>query len=196
MATYQAIHATSIAICNVLRQSRDPLLFGADISDVGCRVFSTTDFTSNIPAEGEVALFPFRVDIDSVQRTLPARPRYDGIKERHHLPLQLHFLMIPRGNTAEQQQVIMGWMMRVIEDNTSIPANILNSGSEGVFADEEHVEITPTQLTTEEILRIWDQLPSDFNISVPYCARLLRIESPVRTDEGAPVLQRDLDFRG
>lgn len=196
MATYQAIYATSSAICNVLRQSRDADLFGTDITDVGCRVFSTSDFESNIPADGEVALFPYRVDIDSVQRTLPAAPRYDGIKERHHLPLQLHFLLIPRGNTAEQQQVILGWMMRVIEDNTSMPANILNSSSEGIFAVDEHIEITPAQLTTEEILRIWDQLPSDFNISVPYCARLLRIESPVRSDEGAPVLQRDLDFRG
>lgn len=196
MATYQAIYATSSAICNVLRQSRDADLFGTDIVDVGCRVFSTSDFESNIPADGEVALFPYRVDIDSVQRTLPATPRYDGLKERHHLPLQLHFLLIPRGNTAEQQQVILGWMMRVIEDNTSMPANMLNSSSEGIFAIDEHIEITPTQLTTEEILRIWDQLPSNFNISVPYCARLLRIESPLRTDEGQPVLQRDLDFRG
>lgn len=196
MATYRAIYATATAICNVLRQSRDPLLFGADIANIGCRVFSTSDFTSNIPEAGEIALFPYRVDIDAVQRTLPARPRYDGIKERHHLPLELHFLLIPRANSAEQQQVVMGWMMRVMEDYSTLPATLLNSGSEGVFEANEEVQVTSTKLTTEEILRIWDQLPSDFNISVSYCARLLRIESPVRTDEGAPILQRDLDFRG
>lgn len=196
MATYRAIYATSTAICNVLRQSRDPLLFGDDIANIGCRVFATADFTSNIPEDGEVALFPYRVDIDAVQRTLPARPRYDGIKERHHLPLELHFLLIPRANSAEQQQVIMGWMLRVMEDNTSLSATILNSSSEGVFDDDEALQVTSTKLTTEEILRLWDQLPSDFHISVSYCARLLRIASPIRTDEGAPVLQRDLDFRG
>lgn len=196
MATYRAIYATATAICNVLRQSRDPTLFGADIANINCRVFATSDFTSNIPEDGEVALFPYRVVIDNVQRTLPARPRYDGVKERHHLPLELHFLLIPRANSAEQQQVIMGWMMRVMEDNTSLSATILNSGSEGVFDAEEALQVTATKLTTEEILRLWDQLPSDFQLSVAYCARLLRIESPVRTDEGAPVLQRDLDFRG
>ena len=195
MANYRAIYATSLAICSVLRQSRSAELFGTDIENVGCRVFSTLNFADNIPEEGEVGLFPYRIDISHVQRTLPPRPRYDGIRERHHLPLELHFLLIPRANTAQLQQLILGWMMRVIEDNTSVPANILNSGSEDTFAPDEHIEVTPSLLTTEEILRLWDQLPSDFNLCVPYCAKLLRIASPVTTADGVPVLQRDLDFR-
>ena len=196
MANYQAIHAASAAICNVLRQSRDQNLFGDDIIGVDCRVFSTSDFTSNVPELGEVALFPYRIDVDGVQRTLPAPPRYDGTRQRHYLPLNLYFLLVPRGRTALLQQTIMGWMMRVIEDHPSLPANILNSAGENIFDEDEHIEITPTALTTEEILRIWDQLPSDFNLSVPYCARLLRIESPIQFEAGKPVLQRDLDFRG
>ena len=103
---------------------------------------------------------------------------------------------MPRATQAQLQQLILGWMMRVVEDNASIPANILNSELEGVFAPEEHIEVIPGSLTTEEILRLWDQLPSDFNICVPYCARVLRIESPVGQLEAPPVLQRDLDFRG
>jgi hypothetical protein len=179
-----------------LLQARSADLYGPDIENVGCDVFTTSDFTTNIPGDGEVALFLYRVDINAVQRTLPPRPRYDGLKERRHLPLDLHFLLIPRASQAERQQLILGWMMRVLEDNASIPANILNSGQEDTFYPEEHIEITPGSLTTEEILRLWDQLPSDFNICVPYCARVLRIESPISSEEGPPVLQRDLDFRG
>lgn len=196
MANYQAIYATCSAICNVLLQARSATLYGTDIENVGCNVFTTSDFDNNIPADGEIALFLYRVEVNGVQRTLPPRPRYDGIKERRHLPLDLHFLLIPRANEASLQQLIMGWMMRVLEDNASIPANILNSGQENVFFSEEHIEITPGSLTTEEILRLWDQLPGEFNICVPYCARVVRIESPVSEVEGPPVLQRDLDFRG
>lgn len=196
MATYQSVFATCAAIRNMLMQARSADLYGPDIANVDCQVFTTNDFTSNIPADGQVALFLYRVDVNPVQRTLPPRPRYDGIRERRHLPLDLHFLLIPRANQAQLQQLILGWMMRVIEDNASIPANILNSELEDVFYPEEHIEVTPGTLTTEEILRLWDQLPADFNICVPYCAKVLRIESPLSELEGPPVLQRDLDFRG
>jgi hypothetical protein len=196
MATYQSIFATCAAICNLLRQARSAGLFGPAIVNVDCQVFTTADFNSNIPADGQVALFLYRVDINPTQRTLPPRTRHDGTRERRHLPLDLQFLLVPRATQAQLQQLILGWMMRVIEDNASIPANILNSELEDAFAPEEHIEVTPGSLTTEEILRLWDQLPADFNICVPYCARVLRIESPVREFEGPPVLQRDLDFQG
>lgn len=196
MATSQSVFATCLAICNVLQQARSAALFGAEIANVECQVFSTEDFKNNIPADGQVALFLYRVDVNPIQRTMPPRPRFDGIRERRQLPLDLQFLLIPRATTAERQQLILGWLMRVIEDNASIPANILNSGQEGTFTAEEHIEVTPSSLTTEEILRLWDQLPADFNICVPYSARVLRIESPISDLEGPPVLQRDLDFRG
>jgi hypothetical protein len=196
MATFQSVYATCQAICNVLEQSRSAALYSPEIANVTCDVFTTGDFSGNIPAAGQVALFLYRVDVNATQRTMPPRPRFDGIRERRHLPLDLHFLLIPRSGQAEQQQLILGWMMRVIEDNASIPANILNSGQENTFAPEEHIEVTPGTLSTEEILRLWDQLPGDFNICVPYCARVLRVESPMEDLEGPPVLQRDLDFQG
>lgn len=196
MATFQSVFAICAAIRNLLMQARSADLFGPAIANVDCQVFTTADFSSNIPVEGQVALFLYRVDVNPIQRTLPPRPRFDGVRERRHLPLDLQFLLVPRAAQAQLQQVILGWMMRVIEDNATIPANILNSELENVFGPDEHIEVTPGTLSTEEILRLWDQLPSDFNICVPYYARVLRIESPISQLEGPPVLQRALDFRG
>ena len=180
----------------MLVQSRDAVLWGADIANVDCRVFTTANFDENIPRDGEVAIFPYRVDISRSQRSLPPIPRYDGIRERHHLPLEIRYLLVPRARSAQLQQVILGWMMRVIEDASTLPANLLNAHSEGVFSNEEQIEIVAEALTTEEIMRIWDQLPSDFNLSMSYCARLLRLESPIQETEAAVVLQRDMDYRG
>ncbi|MDX1665193.1 MAG: DUF4255 domain-containing protein [Candidatus Promineifilaceae bacterium] len=194
MGTYEAVYATCTAICTVLEQSRSGVLYGPDVEAVTCRVITTGDFESDVPLAGEVVLFLYRVEINRVQRTLPPRPREDGHREKRHLPLDLHFLLIPRAGTAETQQVILGWMMRVLEDHPSIPATVLNSAREGVFDPEEHVEVVFESLSTEEILRLWDQVPADFSLSVPYSARVVRIESPVLEEEGPPVLRRDLDF--
>ena len=196
MASYEAIFSVSEAICNMLRQSRSAALYGPDIQDVECQVFTTANFGDNVGVDGEVAVFPYRVDISRSQRSLPPQPRYDGIRERHLLPLEVHYLLVPRARSAQLQQVILGWMMRVMEDTAILPANILNAGREGTFSNEEHIELIAESITTEEIMRIWDQLPSDFNISVPYCARLIQLESPLRDEEGPVVLRRDIEYRG
>ncbi len=196
MANYRAIFASCLAICNLLRQSRSADLYGADIENVECSVFTTADFAGNIPVDGEVALFMYRVDINGVQRTLPPRPRYDGVQERRHLPVDIRFLLIPRAGSSQLQQLILGWMMRVLEDNPSLPASILNSGREDTFSADEQLHVIQEALTTEEILRIWDQVPSDFNICVPYCAKVVRIESPQLVQKNGAVLVRDLEFQG
>ena len=56
------------------------------------------------------------------------------------------------------------------------------------------MEIIVGQLSNEEMFRIWDVLPNNYQISVPYCARIVRIDSELDQREGGPVLTRELDF--
>jgi len=44
------------------------------------------------------------------------------------------------------------------------------------------------------LFRIWDVLPTDFQVSVPYVARVVRIDSELLEAEGEMVLTRELDF--
>jgi Pvc16 N-terminal domain len=71
---------------------------------------------------------------------------------------------------------------------------LLNTLTAGVFEPEETVEIVVGQLANEEMFRIWDVLPSDYQLSVPYVARIVRIDSELDLREGGPVLTRELDF--
>ncbi len=132
--------------------------------------------------------------VNSVQRTPPSRPGPGGRLRRTQLPLDLHFLLIPWAKDASLEQVIVGWMMRTIEDTPILPAGILNTLTADVFGPDETVEIVSGQISNEELFRIWDVLPIDYQISVPYVARVVRIDSELDLREAGPVLTRELDF--
>jgi hypothetical protein len=190
MATYRAVEATCEAVIRLLEQSWHIDVFNG--ANLQFEVYRTRDFAT--PMDAGVSLFLYRVTVNGVQRTPPAKPRADGRPRRSQLPLDLHFLLIPWANDASLEQSILGWMMRTIEDTPILPAGLLNTVTADVFEPEETVEIVPGQLSNEEMFRIWDVLPNDYQISVPYTARIVRIDSELDLREGGPVLTRKLDF--
>jgi Pvc16 N-terminal domain len=190
MATYRAIGAACAAIIQLLRQSWQPDMF--DGNDLQFAVYHTRDFSQ--PMEAGVSLFLYRVTINSVQRTPPARLVAGGRPHRPQLPLDLHFLITPWAKDASLEQILLGWVMRTLEDTPILPPGLLNTLHGDVFTAEETVEIVAGQMSNEEMFRIWDVLPTDYQISVPYCARVVRIDSELEQRSGEPVAMRNLDF--
>lgn len=190
MATYRAIGATCEAIIRLLQQSWRPDLF--DDPGLQFKVYHRTDF--EMPMDTGVSLFLYRAIINNTQRTPPPKPHLNGHRRRSQLPLDLHFLLTPWAKEASLEHEILGWMMRAVEDISILSAGLLNSFMPDVFDEHETVEIIAGQLTNEDILRIWDTLPGDYQISIPYVARIVRIDSEFERSGGGPVLTRQLDF--
>ena len=190
MASYLAIEATCIAVMRQLQQSWQPDMFNQ--APLQFEVYHTKNF--NNPMDTGVSLFLYRVMINTVQRTPPGRPAPDGTPVRPQLPVDLHFLLTPWAKESSLEQEILGWFMRAIEDMPILPSGILNSFKANIFQPDETVEIVPGQITNEELFRIWDVLPADFQISVPYIARIVRIDSELVTATGKAVLVRDLEY--
>jgi len=108
--------------------------------------------------------------------------------------LDIHFLLTAWGKEASLQHTIAGWMMRILEDTPIFPAGLLNKRTADVFHPDETVEVGLTQLTTEELFRIWEVIGNNaYQISVPYVARFVRIESEHLLAEGKPIQERTLD---
>jgi hypothetical protein len=189
MATFQAIEATCEAMMRLLQQSWQRDLF--ENRDLQFLVYQTQDFAT--PMSTGVSLYLYRVTVNIVQRTPRIRPAAAGLQRRAQLPLDLHFLLTPWADHASLAQAILGWTMRTIEDTAVLPAGLLNAVSDGVFSDDETIEIVFGQLSNEEMFRIWDVLPRDYQISVPYTARIVRIDSGLDQLEGGPVLTKELD---
>jgi hypothetical protein len=190
MATYRAIGATCEAVIRLLQQTWQEALF--DDNPLSFKVYNTKHFEEQ-PIVNGVSLFLYRVAASPVQRTSPARPK-QGKQRRPQLPLELYFILTPWAKEASLEHEILGWMMRTIEDTPILSAGILNSLLPEVFDSEETVEIVLGQLTNEEMFRIWDVLPGDYRISVPYMARTVRIDSELNLPEVGTVLEKRLEF--
>lgn len=194
MADYRAIHATCEAVVALLRQAYDPALFDAAASPLQFRVFNAAAFGT--PISAGVTLFLYRVQPNITLRTPPGRLNPDGLtRRRRQVPVELHFLLTAWGEDASLEQTILGWMVRTMEDTPVLGAPLLNGVVPDVFGVDETVEIAFGQLSNEELFRVWEVLPeTTFRLSIPYIARLVRIDSTIDDASGAPVRRRDFDL--
>jgi hypothetical protein len=192
MANHRAIAAVSEALSYLLQSQYDPADF--DGNQLQFPVYVAKDF-SNKPIEAGVSIFLYRVYVNRVQRTPPGRIDVSGRRTKPQLPVDLHFLITAWAKEASLQHAITGWMMRVLEDTPVLPAGLLNHKIPGVFHPDETAEIGVTDLTTEELFRIWEVIVSNaYQISIPYVVRGIKIESSLPLAQLDPVQERAFDL--
>lgn len=191
MANYRAIMAICEAVISLLRTSYRPEDFNNELE---FKVYSAKDFSQ--PMTAGVSLFLYRIFLNGSHRTPGGRIGPDGRRYQAQLPLDLLFLLTAWGQDASLQHTIAGWMMRRMEDNPILPAGLLNTVAPGVFRPDETAEIILTELKNEEIFHIWQTLPENvaYQLSVPYLARNVRLESTQILTEGQPVQERNFDY--
>lgn len=161
-----------------------------DNQTLSFRVYNTQDFT-NRPITAGVSLFLYRLQVHGTYRNPGGRMLGDGRRQLPRLPLELHFLLTAWATDSSLQNAIAGWMMRQVEDVASMPASLLNVQAEGVFQADETVEIVPGELSTEDLVQLWDVVsPGEYQLSVPYVARVVEIETDLTESVGANVRSR------
>lgn len=192
MATLSAIAATTEAIIRLLRSSYDAAQFNNAALDF--QVYVSSDFQN--PMDEGVSLLLYRIFQDGTNRTPPGRVQPNGQAGPTKLPLELHFLLTAWAKTASLQHELAGWMMRTLEDNPILYPSLLNSYKPAVFYPEETVEVGLAQLSTEDLFDIWDVIIHHvYQLSVPYVARVVKIESMLPAVAGAQVQQRLMNYQ-
>lgn len=192
MASVRAIGAVSDAIVQLLESRYSPGLFGD--SSLEFNVYLASDFAN--PMDAGVSVFLYRVYVNHNNRTPAGRTDVTGRHFRPQLPLDLYYLLTAWAKDASLQHTIAGWMMRVLEDTPSLPAGLLNHRGVQIFQPEETVQLTVAELETETLFRIWEVIVNNaYQISVPYIARNVKIESDLASSDGSPVQERLLDYR-
>lgn len=186
MATYQAIGSVAEAVARLLEQTWQPALLNGIELQFG--VYQGKDFSA--PMDAGVSVFVYQVGVNKVQRTLPpADPTH-----RRPLPLDIHLLLTAWAQDASAEHDILGWAMRVIDDNPILSSGFLNAAIPDVFRPEETVELVPAELTNDEVFQLWQVLPNSLQLSAPYVARVIRVESSLTIPQGGPVLVRELAY--
>jgi hypothetical protein len=186
MATFQAIGSVAEAVARLLGQAWQPSL----LNDVEARfeVYQGKDFSA--PMDAGVSVFVYQVGVNKVQRTLPP----SDPQHRRPLPLDIWLLLTAWAQDASMEHAILGWAMRAIDDNPILSSGFLNAYIPGVFRPEETVELTLAELTNDEIFQLWQVLPNSLQLSAPYVARVVRVESELAVTQGGPVFTRELEF--
>jgi hypothetical protein len=192
MATTSAISATTESVIRLLRSSYNPADFNN--ATLNFQVYVANDFLN--PMDEGVSLLLYRIYHDGTNRNPPGRLQPNGQRGKAKLPLELHFMLTAWAKQASLQHEIAGWMMRTLEDNPVLYPSLLNSYKPGVFYPEETVEIALAQLSVEDMFNIWDVIIHHvYQLSVPYVARVVELESSLTEAEGIGVQQRIADLR-
>lgn len=140
--------------------------------------FETTNVANNIGSPA-LSIFLYRVDFNKVMRAAwSAASEQDG---RSHLGLDLHYLLTPWAENAEDDHRVLGRAMQCLESTPILSGPLLHSSGE--WAAGESIQIVLEEVSTEAVMRIFDSLPTDYRLSVPYIARVMRIDGHVATPE-------------
>ncbi len=192
MADYRAIEAASHAIVRLLS---DSYRFEDFNNDLLFQVYGADDF-KQAPIAAGVSVFLYRLVHNGSYRIPTGRLRPDGRREQTRLPLDLHYLLTVWAKDATLQHRIAGWMMRTIEDTPILPHGLVEAVAPGVFKSDESVELVLADLSTEDLFQIWETLVQDgYQLSIPYLARNVRIDSRQTLERAAPVQERVFDER-
>lgn len=187
MSSHAGIASTLEAVVRLLRAAYDPAAFNGAVLDFG--VYVSDDF--NHPMEQGVSLFLYRIYPNGSARAPQGRLLPDGRRQRTRLPLDLHFIATAWARSASLQHEIAGWMMRVLEDNAVLSAELLNGPRPGVFHPDESLTLSHTDLSVEDTFRIWETvIDHAYQLSIPYVVRTLEIDSERTEAVYAPVQER------
>lgn len=127
-----------------------------------------------------LSIFLYRVDFNKAMRAAwSAVGSGDG---KGHLALDLHFLLTAWADNAEHEHMILGRALQVLEYTPTLAGPLLYApalpyADEPEAATTESVQILMEEISTEALMRIFDSLPTDYRLSVPYIARVVRIDT-------------------
>jgi len=192
VADFRAVLAVSEAMRGVLRSAYRREDF--DDTQLEFEINTPQQFKSRQIQNG-ITIFLYRIYINGSNRIPAGRIGADGRRQRPLLPLELHYLVTTWAQEHTLQHSLATWAMRTLEDNALLTAGVLNAGGTTVFRPEEAVELCLAEMRTEDLFRIWDVLAATpYQLSIPYLARVIPVESLVRMPpaEGPPIQDRIL----
>ena len=142
-----------------------------------------TDKVATSIGSPALSIFLYRVDFNKVMRAAwSAASERDG---RAHLGLDLHYLITPWAENAVDEHRILGRAMQCLETTPILTGPLLHSSGE--WDAGESIQLVLEEVSSEAVMRMFDSLPTDYRLSVPYIARVMRLDGRL-ADPAGPVI--------
>ncbi len=192
MANISAIHSVGVSIATFLdrafrslpREVREPH---------ACRfhVFSSNELArlQEGDVETTVGLYLYRITWNEHRRNLHGLKPSD--KERPPILLDLHYLVTFWADSPLTEHTLAAWVVQALETHPVLDTSLLSS--EANWGAGDLLQVTPEDLSSEDMMRIWDALAPSYRLSLGYVVRPVPIDVPIH-DEGRPVVATALGF--
>jgi hypothetical protein len=94
-------------------------------------------------------------------------------------------------DAAGDELVLFAWAMRELYQLPVIDRSLLTTVDAG-FDEGDLIQLAPTEMTVEDMMRIWDAVTPSYRLSAPFVARVVQLD--VEHDEGRNVVAQRLRF--
>jgi hypothetical protein len=121
-------------------------------------------------ARDELSILLYRVTVNEHQRNLVPEQR-----ERTPLMLDLHLLLVAWCAQPSSEHALITWTMRELYQRPVLDLSVLSPGAG--WARNDAVQLVPSELSNEDLMRLWDAVLPPYHLSVSYIARMVRIDA-------------------
>ena len=182
MANFRAVYSVGSSIASFLKQSYPAELKAHFPCDF--KLISSGEIATEVEhvIDQTVTIFLHRLTLNEQVRSVTRLPDRPTVQPR--VFLDLHYLVTYWGTSAEAEQTILSWVMQQLTANPVLDSSMLSSLAN--WRADETIQLVPTNLSLEDVLRIWDALGPKYRLSISYLARVVQIEAEVPA--GAPVV--------
>jgi hypothetical protein len=190
VANVFALHSVGDSIVTFLRNTYPANLYGRAMPACTFELVSSGELAAEIADTTRITLYLYRVTVNehSRQTHRPGAPSDVPVP----LGLDLHYLLTVWAGNGLDEQVTLAWAMRQLHLFPVLDASSLSP--EAAWSGDEVIQIIPAELSTEDVMRIWDALDPAYRLSVSYVARLVRLDPDSPDASGRPVVARRLGF--
>jgi len=188
MANIAAIRSVGTSLAEYLQRSFDSAEFPDGVTRPACKfsVVSSGGIQDAVDPDDSattVQIFLYHVGIDPHMRNSGRLIAPDMVSPP--LSVALHYLFTFWSDSAENEHLVLGWTMLQLQATPLLDATILSG--EARWTAEEVVQLIPEELSTADMMRIWDTLKPEYRLSLGYVARVVRI-SPEESPGHGPVV--------
>ena len=171
------------SIVTYLRNSYPQALAGLDMPACAFELVSSGELAGEPGDATRITLYLYRITVNEHSRQVHAASA--ATARPTPLGLDLHFLMSAWAGNARDEHTIVAWAIRQLHMFPILDASSLSP--EAGWGTNEVIQVIPAELSTEDVMRIWDALDPPYRLSVSYIARLVRLD-PDAQQHARPVV--------
>lgn len=189
MASYRAVNGVLLSLEHFFK-TRMPIELSGGSVNATVKLFGSTTI-DDAQTGNYIGLYMHRLAIDPHGRSRFFAPQ-GGDKNaapEPELPVNLHVLLMASGVSASIEADLLSWAMIALANESRLDISHLSDYDQG-WTEKEMLTVTPEEMNTEDLMRIWSTLNVSFTLSVPYVVRTLRLRLKAQETEGPAVLSR------